>query len=158
MTVAGINQTFTVGTHPIDRRYVAQVFNRTSRQQAVPVQATRTGPVRGVQQQVSVVGITAPHRESQVVANQWTNTPAFDFKLNLTLARGEVFVLTRHAEQMTLIVVQHFTIRARPQQTITVAAISGLDDDASGHDSIKLFGLRNQPRVSRPLFRLCQSF
>ena len=69
-----------------------------------------------------------------------------------------MLMLTRHAEQMALIVVQHFTIGAGPQQAITMAAISRLYDDASSHDRIKPFRLLDHPGLSRPVLRLCQRF
>jgi hypothetical protein len=64
------SKAFAVRAHPVHRRHVAQVFDRPRRQQAVPVLAPRTRPVGGVEQQVGVLGIAAPHREAQVVANQ----------------------------------------------------------------------------------------
>ena len=120
--------------------------------------AARSRPVGGVQQQVGVLGIAAPHREAQVVTDQWANSPALELELDLALARGVVLVLTGHAEQVALVVMQDFAVRPRPQQAVAVAAVSGLDDHATGNHRVAFLRLGLQPLVGRAVLRLAQAF
>ncbi|MCY1445327.1 hypothetical protein D9M71_618370 [compost metagenome] len=115
-------------------------------------------PVGGVQQQVGVLSVAAPHREAQVVADQRANSPALELELHLALARGVVLVLAGHAEQVTLVVVQDFAIRPRPQQAVAVAAIGGLDNHTTGNHRVVLLRLGLQPLVGRAVLRLAQGF
>ncbi len=100
------------------------------------------------------MGIAAPHREAQVVADQRTDPPALEFELHLALARGVVIVLTRHAEQMALVIMPDLAIRTRPQQAVAVATVSGMHDHAAGDHRIELFRLVAQPVGGRALFPL----
>nr|GFD22720.1 hypothetical protein [Tanacetum cinerariifolium] len=114
-------------------------------QQAVPVLTAGPRPVGGVQQQVGVARVSAPDREPQVVADQRTNPPALEFELHLPLARTVMLMLTRHAEEMALVVVQKLAVRSRPQQTIAMAAIRRPHNHAAGHNRVDALGLRQQP-------------
>ncbi|MOA42597.1 hypothetical protein D3C78_1646610 [compost metagenome] len=61
------------------------------------------------------MGVAAPHRETQVVANQRSYPPAFDLELHLALARRVMLMLTGHTEQVALVVKQNLAIWPRPQ-------------------------------------------
>ncbi|MNP29308.1 hypothetical protein D3C76_1223270 [compost metagenome] len=119
--------------------------------------AARCRPVGGVQQQVGVLGVAAPHREAQVVADQRANPPAFPLQQHLMLARRVVLVLTGHAEQVALVVVQDFAVRARPQQAVAVAAVGGADDHAAGDHRVQARRLLAQPGVGGALLRLAEA-
>ncbi len=108
-------------------------------------------PIGGVQQQIGVLRIATPHRETQVVANQRPNPPALEFELHLTLAGRVVIVLTRHTEQVALVVMPDFAVRACPQQAIAMAAIRRLNDHAAGDHCIELRGLRLHPFAGRAM-------
>ncbi|MNO65524.1 hypothetical protein D3C76_562840 [compost metagenome] len=69
-----------------------------------------------------------------------------------------MFVLTGHAEQVALVVVQNLAVRPRPQQAVAVAAIGGLDDHTAGNHRVVLLGLCLQPFVGRTVLRLAQAF
>ena len=65
-------------------------------------------------------------------------------------------MLASHAEQMALVVVQHFAIRTRPQQAVAVAAIRGEHNHAARHHGIQPFGLFAQPVGRRATLGLSQ--
>ncbi|MNN52092.1 hypothetical protein D3C81_1667690 [compost metagenome] len=67
-------------------------------------------------------------------------------------------MLTGHAEQVTLVVMQHLAIRACPQQAIAMTAVGGLDDHATGDHRIKPQSLSPQPFAGRPVFRFGEGF
>ncbi len=67
-----------------------------------------------------------------------------------------MLVLTGHAEQVALVVMQHLTIGTRPEQAVAMAAVGGLDDHAAGDDRIQPRRLAAQPGIGRALFRLGQ--
>ncbi|MNU78356.1 hypothetical protein D3C71_679440 [compost metagenome] len=113
-----------------------------------------TRPVRRVQKQVGVLSIATPHREAQVVANQRPHSPTLELELHLTFAGGVVIVLAGHAEQVTLVVVQDFAIRPRPQQAIAMTAVGGLNDHATSDYRIQLRRLSPQPFTGGAVFRL----
>ena len=64
-----------------------------------------------------------------------------------------MIVLASHAEQVTLVVVPDFTIRACPKQAIAVAAIGRLDDHAASDHRIELLRLATQPLAGRTILR-----
>ena len=100
------------------------------------------------------MGVAAPHREAQVIANQRANTPALDLKLDLTLTRSEMLMLTGHSEQVAFVIMQHFAIRTRPQQAVTVAAIRREHNHAARHHGIEPLCLLAQPLGGRAAFGL----
>ena len=118
--------------------------------------ATCGRPVGGIQQQIRAAGIAAPHRETQVVADQRTHPPALHFQHHLLLAGTVVLVLTGHAEQVTLVIVRQRTVRARPEQAVAVAAISGLDDQAAADHRAQVLSLLAQPLAGRAILGLGQ--
>ncbi len=65
-------------------------------------------------------------------------------------------MLAGHAEQMALVVMQHLTIGARPEQAVAMAAIGRLDDHTAGNYCVQPRSLSAQPGIGRPLFRLSQ--
>ncbi|MNH33598.1 hypothetical protein D3C79_941270 [compost metagenome] len=69
-----------------------------------------------------------------------------------------MLVLTGHAEQVALVVVQDLAVRARPQQAVAVAAIGGLDDHATGNHCVDALGLSLEPFVGRAVLGLGQAF
>ena len=96
-------------------------------------------------------------REAQVVADQRTHPPAVHLEQGLLQAWRVVLVLTGHAEQVALVVMQHLTIGTRPEQAVAMAAVGGLDDHAAGDDRIQPRRLAAQPGIGRALFRLGQA-
>ncbi|MNN25568.1 hypothetical protein D3C81_1390460 [compost metagenome] len=74
------------------------------------------------------------------------------------LARRVVLVLTSHAEQVALVVVQHLAIRARPEQAVAVAAVSSTDDHAAADNRVQARRLFAQPGVGGALLRLAETF
>ena len=67
-------------------------------------------------------------------------------------------MLTGHAEQVALVVMQDLAIGPCPKQPVAVAAICGLDDHAAGDHRIELLGLGLEPLVGRPILGLGEAF
>src|SRR5690606_21928422 len=157
LAVATVGMPLAIFAYAVDTRDEAQVLDGTRRQQAVPGIAPGRRPVGRIEQQIGAIGIAAPHREAQVVADQRAHAPTVQLKYGLLLTGGGRPVLASHAEEMRLVVMQDLTVRARPEQTIAMAAVGRLDNDTAGDHALQTCGLFAQPGIGGPLFRLGQA-
>ena len=74
--IAGIIETITIGTGPVDTYGVALVFDSAGDEQLLPGMAAVGGKISGINQQVECVGISAPNRKAQIVTNEWAYFPS----------------------------------------------------------------------------------
>ena len=115
----------------------------------------RAGPVGDEDRQVvletircTVVAISQPDRESQVVANLRQDAPAFQFNQQAILAADVALVLVGHAEQMAFVVDLEAAIRAHPHEAVD-ALVAMADHQASGNHAIDFAGKLRQPVHAR---------
>src|SRR5690606_1437305 len=141
LTVAAVGVAMAIGADPVHPGHVAEVLDGPRGQQAAPGIAPGRRPVGGVEQQVGALRVATPYREAQVVADQRAHPPALELEQRLLVACGEMLVLAGHAEQVTLVVVTHLTVRLRPEQAVAIAAIRGLDDQRAGDHCLQSRGL-----------------
>ena len=155
--IAVVGKTGAVGADPVDRDAVALVFQGSGLGKDLPYMVPGCGPVGQVKEQVIVVVVTAPHRKPEVVADQGSNLPSFEFQGDAPETRAEMEGFPPHGKQVFFIVIQGVPAGAHPHQAVKAAAVFP-DDHCSGQGGSQFRGFALHPGHRGAIHALCQPF
>src|SRR5690554_964728 len=134
----------------VDPYHRAQVFDGPRLQQYPPGVSSWLRPVGDAQDGVILkmlfwAGILAqPHGKAQVIANREQNAKVFESDNDTVVPHGIALMLTGHAKQVALVIMNKRTVRSCPDQTVDVLA--RLDNrHAAGDDTVALASLLKEP-------------
>src|SRR5690554_1901492 len=85
--VATVGMAIVVFANPVNPGHIAQVFNGTGRQQAVPGITAYLRPAGQIKQQVGSLCITTPYWKAQVIANQRPDAPSLQLQQQAPVTR-----------------------------------------------------------------------